>query len=789
MGKNLLKDYDLKGSTGDIIDQVTKTQEQIEKGEKLKDVKFETIVDYYHKRFYEHKEAAAYLKRKGITSPELITRFKIGYSDGSLSDRLSKKQLASLTKINLFTKTGREACASCLIIPLYDATDAIRGLYFLNIKTGTTSLYFLCQKRGIFNHKASRVYDEIILTVNTLDALSLMQTGFDNVQSFENPSNFIDYHFNRLKEDRVKRVILAFPQNQTGEETNTLLKNLFIEENIEVKIITPPEKVVTWQAALKKKITKEAIQEFINAAEVFKPQKSYAGFNVVKDGIKQIFTIDDVRYIIQGASETFVKNLKVNIRVEANDEKFIDNTDLYSARARTGIASTLATLFNMETKKIEKDLITILEHLEQERDRRLNGNDDDAPVELTAEEQMIAKEFLESPDICNQIIDDMTTLGYIAEDLNKLLIYLCATSRLTANPISVLIVSQSASGKSFLIDSVKQLLPPEEVITIHSLSDQALNYIQDLLHKFLAFGEAIFNPEVERQIREMLSSKELSRLIASKDDKTGQIISKIIRKEVNVACVMSTTSRKINPENASRFFMINTDESADQTKRIHEAQKHKYSEDRYYQKKQTIPRILKKHHAAQRLLRKIHIVIPEVMRQALTFPSLNMRTRRDHERFIDLMAVICFLRQYQKELNQFDDGMQYITCDLSDYETAYDIMINGVLTSTLSELPAAAEELYELLRDMTRELGKQKDLKACEVTFTQREARENTGQGQSWIRENLRILVDYEYIERIRGLRRGSRGFYRIKADEPITRLNLDMIPTPDELNKKLQKL
>ena len=122
----------------------------------------------------------------------------------------------------------------------------------------------------------------------------------------------------------------------------------------------------------------------------------------------------------------------------------------------------------------------------------------------------------------------MTTLGYVGEDLNKQLLYICASSRKLDDPISILIISQSASGKSMLVDTVRLLMPEDEVIAVTSLSDQALNYIPDggLMNKFLILGESVHNEIIEHQIREMLSSKELTRLVTTKDEKTGQLLSK-----------------------------------------------------------------------------------------------------------------------------------------------------------------------------------------------------------------------------------------------------------------------
>jgi len=165
-----------------------------------------------------------------------------------------------------------------------------------------------------------------------------------------------------------------------------------------------------------------------------------------------------------------------------------------------------------------------------------------------------------------------------------------------------------------------------------------------------------------------------------------------------------------------------------------------------------------------------------------------MRTRRDFDRFIDLIACVCFLRQYQKE-RKSDGRFSFIECDLTDYEIAYRIMIGNVLPATMSDIPKSTIELYEALRVMARTLSKKNNLKVNEVTFTQREIRENTGFGHSSIKQNLSVLVDFEYISLIRGNNRGERYFYRLKEDKEISNLNLSMVLTPAEISLKLQKL
>jgi DNA primase len=397
----------------------------------------------------------------------------------------------------------------------------------------------------------------------------------------------------------------------------------------------------------------------------------------------------------------------------------------------------------------------------------------------------------------DELVSDMEILGYVGEDLNKILLYLVASSRILDDPISALILSQSAAGKSLLISTLKKLIPSEDVISVTSLSDQALNYVPSMLHKFLDLGEAVHSEIIEHQIREMLSAKELCRLVTIKDEKTGQLRSELKRTPAIVAAVMTTTRQNLNPENASRFFVINTDESKEQTHRIHASQREKYSLERCRIKSEVIPQIVRKHLSAQRLLKKR--VIINNFTHHLDFPDTLMRVRRDHERFIDLIACVCFVRQYQKEVKNSGGStgsptMEYIECDIKDYRIAYEIMVNGVpagagvLASTMLELPKSAAELYEAIRSFARENAKAANLKPAEVSFTQREIREYTGYGHTWIKLNMRILVDYEYLLLARGGRERSKGVYRLRADESITALNLSMIPAPEAMEKLLNQ-
>jgi len=503
-----------------------------------------------------------------------------------------------------------------------------------------------------------------------------------------------------------------------------------------------------------------------------------------RDGLFLVFTIAGTRYRVGGVKPLFVTSLRVNVRASNGGMSYYDSIDLYSSRGRASFAQGVNRAWGAEPVRIERDLVMILEWLEKERDEALRVGSKRQAVEMTDADRELGLALLRDPRLFDRVVDDLSALGYVGEELNKQLVYLCASSRKLDDPISVLILSQSASGKSFLVDCVKRLMPQEEVVAVTSLSDQALNYIDDLSHKFLVLGEAVHGEVVEYQIREMLSGKELSRLVTVKDPETGKMQSRVVRTPVIVSSVMSGTSHAVNPENASRCFVVNTDESRAQTVRIQESQRRKYSLETLKDGHEAVETIVRAHRAAQRLLTKRNVV--NDFAPLLDFPTDLMRTRRDHDRFLDLIACVAFVRQYQKT-EETEGAISFIRCDLEDYRIAYTIMVNGVLSSTLRELPTGVQILYDEIRKLARDEAATQKIEATEVSMTQRQIREYTGQAQMTVKLGVRQLVEYEYLTVTRGGRERSKGFYRLKEDVEIGRADLSMIPTPEAMQQKLE--
>ena len=729
------------------------------------------VAEYYRKRFGYSGEAVAYMTKRGLNDFSLLSRFKAGYVCGTLESIAGEMQKADLIALGIMNAKGREHFAGCVVFPITDEHDRVVGMYGRAIDGSTEltdrdshrvkHLYLPGAHKGIFNRKASKVYNEIILTESIIDALSLIKLGFENVQSLYGTNGFTQEHLRILKEDRVKKIILALDNDEAGRKASATLKKKLLGEGFAVSEIFPPSgsdastefmlsdaevlgnrtvselsdrassgvempvasnrlpsgaEVKDWNEYLcsggtstKLSDLASAMKELFAAEETVAPTQSPSeAMRVTKEGLVYVCVTNELTYKVSGVKDIFVGSVRVAIKAESAQGRYVDTLDLYSARGRASFSMNLSKVSGIESSRIEKDLISLLEYFEAMRDKALFVGKSDEKKELTEEEKILGLSLLKDPHLFDRIVHDMECLGYVGEEVNKKLLYLAASSRILDDPISVLILSQSSAGKSYLVDTVKRLIPEEDVVSVTSLSDQALNYVEDLMHKFLILGEAVHSEVVEHQIREMLSGKELSRLVAVKDEKTGVMKSRSVKKPVIVSAVMSGTNNAINPENASRCFVIAADESREQTRRIHLSQRQKHSLERYAAKEKEIPEIVRMHHAAQRLLKKVRVVNP--FAQYLDFPDSLMRTRRDHDRFMDLIACVCFVRQYQKEEKESNGtcaersrGIEYIECDLADYDVAYEIMTKGVLSTTMREMTRGTIEFYEMLRSFARE--------------------------------------------------------------------------------------
>src|SRR5690606_40986179 len=140
-----------------------------------------------------YDQAKQYLALRSFNDPELLKIFKIGLCDRSLGHNLphmnlshGKRVRSELQALSIYRKSGHEHLRNCLTFPIYDENGNIVEMYgrkFVEIHDNNipTHLYLPGPHKGIFNIRAVKQHDEIILTEAIIDALSFWVHGFKNV--------------------------------------------------------------------------------------------------------------------------------------------------------------------------------------------------------------------------------------------------------------------------------------------------------------------------------------------------------------------------------------------------------------------------------------------------------------------------------------------------------------------------------------------------------------------------------------------------------------------------------
>jgi len=220
-----------------------------------------------------------------------------------------------------------------------------------------------------------------------------------------------------------------------------------------------------------------------------------------------------------------------------------------------------------------------------------------------------------------------------------------------------------------------------------------------------------------------------------------------------VMLFFTTTAIDIDEELLNRCTLLTVNESREQTRAIHEAQR-KRRTLAGLQAKLEKDALIKLHRNAQKLLRPLAVINPYA--DQLTFLDDKTRTRRDHEKYLTLIDTIAFLHQYQRDVKTTtygDKQVSYIEVQLSDIETA-NRLAHEVLGRTLDELPAQTRKLLKLIQRMVQGECKKQSTEQKDYRFSRREVREFTGWSDGQLKIHCTRLTELEYLL----VHRGGRG-------------------------------
>ena len=474
-----------------------------------------------------------------------------------------------------------------------------------------------------------------------------------------------------------------------------------------------------------------------------------------------LLTLEDRVYRIRGWEKPLGPEvLKVNLMVSRGDLFHVDTLDLYQAKARAAFVRQAGLELAEAEDRLKLDLGKVLRKVEAVQADQLAqalAVKDPRPV-LTATEHAEALGLLKAPDLLQRILRDFEALGIVGEESNKLTGYLASVSRLLDRPLALLIQSGSAAGKSSLMDAVLELLPEEDVIRYSAMSGQSLFYMGDraLQHKILAIAEEEGARQASYALKLLQSEGRVTMASTGKDPASGMLVTHDYTVEGPVMLFLTTTAIDLDEELLNRCLVLTVNESREQTRAIHTLQR----------KRETLAGLLAKgerdrlvtlHRNAQRLLQPLAVVNPYA--DQLSFRDDQIRSRRDHVKYLTLIRSIALLHQFQRDVKTHG-SLRYIEVIPEDIERA-NALAQEVLGRTVDELLPQTRKLLTLLHDWVQGECVQQKVTPAEFRFSRRQVREALGWGDTQLKLHLVRLTEMEFLVAHKG-RQGQAFDYEL---------------------------
>ncbi len=780
----------------------------------------DTVIDFYHQTAHTAPEVAAYLAQRGLTHPELIDQFRLGYANRTLAYRLPEKQVQSgaavrgqLQRLGLLRSTGHELFNGSLVVPITDATGAVVNVYGRKLSNQQREgvplhVYLPGPQRGVFNLAGWRGSEDVILCEALIDALTFWCAGYRNVTSAYGVHGFTEELLQALITHGVRRVFIAYDADDAGNAAAEALAPILAAHGIAALRVRFPNRLDANAYALKVESATPALGRLLDSAvpmtdvvpapsarsslvaavavdptpsseppattplpaapRVASLPSEAAAMDVSAQQV--VIAFGERRYRVRGLAKNLsADTLRVNVLVSgAGDALHVDTLDLYAAKARAVFVKQAASVLAVEDAVIERDLARLLLQLETLQDSAIQTAVTpaaSAAVALTPEQHDTALAWLRDPQLTEHIVRDVAALGVVGEDSNALVGYLAAVSRKLDKPLAILIQSTSAAGKSTLMDALLSLMPEHERVHYSAMTGQSLFYLGegDLRHKILAIAEEEGVRQAAYALKLLQSQGELTIASTGKDPVTGKLVTEEYRVEGPVMLLLTTTAIDLDEELLNRCLVLTINESREQTAAIHVRQRQARTLSGLLATKEAAA-IRARHQAAQSLLRPVAVVNPYA--EALTFRSESTRMRRDHAKYLTLIDAITFLHQHQRPVKTATvagEVIEYVEVTLEDIALA-NRLSHDVLGRSLDEMPPQTRRLLGVLVAYGHERARVQAMHPKDVRFSRKDVRPLCGITDTALRLHLERLVELDHLIVHRG-GFGSRFVYELAFD------------------------
>lgn len=483
--------------------------------------------------------------------------------------------------------------------------------------------------------------------------------------------------------------------------------------------------------------------------------------------------------VLGGIKLEGLDRMRSTLKIELNNSSVPPvrhNLDLYNDIQCEKLIRRTAEKLEIGTSVIAASIAELTGALEEYRMKQIKQAmpADNLKKVLSSEEQLAAKKFLSAPELLGRTNEMIGKSGMIGEENNRLLMYLIFTSRKQIQPLHIVSLGASGTGKTHLQEKVGNLIPEEDRIEITTLSENAFYYFgqRELKNKLILIEDLDGAENVLYPLRELQSKKRISKTVAHKNTKgETRTIHLVVEGPVSVAGC--TTKEQIYEDNANRSFLICLDESEEQDQRIMDYQRRASAGKINEHEEETAAELLRN---CQRLLEPIKIVNP--FAELLQIPKEVFKPRRTNNHYLQFIEAVTFYNQYQREQQADEEtGEIYIETTLEDVELTNQLL-KEILLRKSDELNGACRNYLEQIKAYLEVENKK--------AFSNREIRKKLRINQSNQKRWTINLVSNYYLKRIKGNK--NQGYqYQITSYEEYRQLKDKINSALDESLEKLK--
>lgn len=454
--------------------------------------------------------------------------------------------------------------------------------------------------------------------------------------------------------------------------------------------------------------------------------------------------------VLGGIKLEGLDRMRVTLKVELNKSSrpaVRHNLDIYNDTQLEKFIRKIAEKHEIGTSVVAASLSELTETLESYRLEKIKEQEIDTyqPKQLSDKQVQDARKFLEQPNLLERTNELIGKSGVIGEETNRLLMYLIFTSRKRSQPLHVVSLGASGTGKTHLQEKVGELIPEEDKLEITTLSENAFYYFgqRELKHKLILIEDLDGAENALYPLRELQSKRKISKTIAHKNSK-GETKTVHLVVEGPLCVAGCTTREQIYEDNANRSFLIYLDDSKEQDDHIMDYQRSisagNINEEEELKAKECLQNV-------QRVLVPVRVVNP--FAELLKLPPEIFKPRRTNNHYLQFIEAVTFYHQGQREQKADEaTGEIFIETTIEDIE-ASNQLLREILLRKSDELTGACRNYLENIKAYLEVEGKTK--------FSNREIRKALKVNESnQKRYTLNLMSNY-YLKRVKGTK--SKGY------------------------------